>query len=372
MPEIHCPIWDLPLPDGFRDLGDSLQFYSPRAGGLYRIGQDWADTVRDDLESTGHTQIGQFAQASPREKANLSYWIYRQNLAAGILVPVAPSKARRSATLDAFKEAGGGRVPLLSHARLAEVYNRTPPAEERLLFLMKELLLQKDIPLPNEESSKNSVGEEYLEYQKAASASLNEDMEEFRKAIVLRQWAKSDYSYGVVWTNMARSLTLDARIWVEKQIRERSPGFQGFVAMSFQPDLDSVYENGFKEGIFRAGFEAIRIDFDTNHSEKIDDRIMAAIRQSRFVVADFTYKKIKAKEGKKYLGNGGVYYEAGFARGLGIPVIYTCRNDFLKHLHFDTNHIFHLGWEDAEELASKLRSHIEANFGHGPVSGHSF
>jgi hypothetical protein len=42
------------------------------------------------------------------------------------------------------------------------------------------------------------------------------------------------------------------------------------------------------------------------------------------LVADFTGQR------------GGVYWEAGFAQGLGIPVIRTCKSDELWKLHFDT------------------------------------
>ncbi len=37
--------------------------------------------------------------------------------------------------------------------------------------------------------------------------------------------------------------------------------------------------------------------------------------------------------------SGGVYYEAGFARGLGIDVIYICHEDRMKTVHCDINHI---------------------------------
>jgi nucleoside 2-deoxyribosyltransferase len=46
---------------------------------------------------------------------------------------------------------------------------------------------------------------------------------------------------------------------------------------------------------------------------QIDDQMRVALRTSRFVVADLTR------------GNRGAYWEAGFAEGLGRPVIYTCR-----------------------------------------------
>ena len=48
--------------------------------------------------------------------------------------------------------------------------------------------------------------------------------------------------------------------------------------------------------------------------------------------------------------NRGVYFEAGYAEGIGRPVIYTCRTDTFKpetgHPHFDVNHHLHVTWDD--------------------------
>jgi hypothetical protein len=68
--------------------------------------------------------------------------------------------------------------------------------------------------------------------------------------------------------------------------------------------------------VTRAGYRPMRID-GHEYIGGIMDEIIARIRESRFVVADLTHNR------------GGVYYEAGFAFGLGIPVIPTCRNDHL-------------------------------------------
>jgi hypothetical protein len=82
-----------------------------------------------------------------------------------------------------------------------------------------------------------------------------------------------------------------------------------FVAMSFDPSLDDAWQ----EGIFPAlkedcGLDPVRIDM-IHHNEKICDKLIAEIRLSQFLVADFT------------LHRAGVYFEAGFALGLGRPVI---------------------------------------------------
>lgn len=91
---------------------------------------------------------------------------------------------------------------------------------------------------------------------------------------------------------------------------------------------------------------------------KIDDEIIAEIRRSRFLVADFTHEKAGAR--------GGVYFEAGFAFGLGIPVIYTCREDAIDKIHFDTRQYHHTAWKDSADLRDKLEKRILAVIGEGP------
>ena len=106
-----------------------------------------------------------------------------------------------------------------------------------------------------------------------------------------------------------------------------SDSSQAFVAMWFDKSMDIVYDDGIKLGIEAAGYKSLRID-QKEHTNKIDDQIIAEIRRSRFVVADFTHK---AKEAR-----GGVYYEAGFAHGLRKLVIFTCREDKINDIQFDT------------------------------------
>ena len=132
---------------------------------------------------------------------------------------------------------------------------------------------------------------------------------------------------------------------------------QAFVAMWFDDSMLDAYEYGIESGIKDSGYSPFRID-RKEHINKIDDEIIAEIRRSRFVVADFTHGKDGAR--------GSVYYEAGFAHGLGIPVIFTCRQDSLKNLHFDTEHYTHIVWSRSGELREKLKTRILAVIGEGP------
>ena len=132
---------------------------------------------------------------------------------------------------------------------------------------------------------------------------------------------------------------------------------KAFVAMWFDESMDNIYENAMKPAIEEAGYEPYRID-KREHNNKIDDEIIAEIRRSRFIVADFTY-------GKKDGVRGGVYYEAGFAHGLNIPVIFTCDKALENEIHFDTRQFNHIFWEDAEDLKKQLRNRIGATIGQG-------
>jgi hypothetical protein len=128
---------------------------------------------------------------------------------------------------------------------------------------------------------------------------------------------------------------------------------QGFVAMWFDDAMEAAWTSGFYRAIDEAGYMPKRID-KTEHINKICDAIIAEIRKSRFVVADFTGQR------------GGVYYEAGYAGGRDIPVFWTCRKNELSNLHFDIRQYNCIDWETPAELASRLQVRIEAVIGPGP------
>ena len=132
---------------------------------------------------------------------------------------------------------------------------------------------------------------------------------------------------------------------------------QAFVAMWFGDTMNEAYENGIVPAIQGAGYKPMRIDRKQD-VVKIDDEIIAEIRRSRFLVADFTHGDDGAR--------GGVYFEAGFALGLSIPVIYTCREDKIGKIHFDTRQYYHIEWSDAEGLCRDLKNRILALIGEGP------
>lgn len=127
--------------------------------------------------------------------------------------------------------------------------------------------------------------------------------------------------------------------------------------MWFGAELKPAYEDGFMRGIEDAGYDPIRID-EQDFSDKIDDRILSEIRKSRFIVADFSHGDKGAR--------GSVYFEAGFAKGLGLEVIFTCRAKNPGEPHFNTRQYPHIVWKNADDLRTKLARRITAIMGEGP------
>lgn len=133
---------------------------------------------------------------------------------------------------------------------------------------------------------------------------------------------------------------------------------QAFVAMWFADEMYDAYEDGIRPAIEDAGYKPLRIDLkhDVN---KIDDEIFAEIRRSRFLVADMT----QGDDGAR----GGVYFEAGFASGLGLPVLYTCFHERTNLLSFDTRQFYHILWVSLDDLYLRLTTRILARIGKGPL-----
>lgn len=127
-----------------------------------------------------------------------------------------------------------------------------------------------------------------------------------------------------------------------------------FMAMKFgDVQLDAVYRDHFKLAVEQTGFRLKRLD-EEQQAGLIDDHLRNEIRQSKFLIADLTTH------------NKGAYWEAGFAEGLGKPVIYTCRKDDFESgsVHFDTNHHLIVIWEpnNLGVACAKLKDTIRATF----------
>jgi hypothetical protein len=150
-------------------------------------------------------------------------------------------------------------------------------------------------------------------------------------------------------------LTPKGYMFADQLRSKRAASSQAFVAMWFTDEMEAAYRDGLELGIRNAGFAPMLIR-KKEHVNKIDDEIIAEIRRSAFIVADFTGHRQN------------VYFETGFAIGLGLQVIWTCRKDHIPELHFDIRQYNCIDWESEAELAERLRRRIEAMLGQGPFS----
>ena len=147
---------------------------------------------------------------------------------------------------------------------------------------------------------------------------------------------------------------LTARGWkrIDELKRRGVSTDSAFVAMWFDESLHSAYSEGIAKLEEDTGFTMLRIDM-REFNDKICDKIIAEIKKSRFLIADVT--------GQRHA----VYFEAGFAKGFGLPVIWTCREDQKDEVKndFDTRQYSYIFWTEANELREKLRDRILATIG---------
>lgn len=159
-------------------------------------------------------------------------------------------------------------------------------------------------------------------------------------------------------SSLSIKVELDGYVYLDTLSADRTSRTRGFVAMWFAEDMAEAWSSGLKPAIEEAGYEAFRIDRH-EHVNRIDDEILASIRNSRFLVADFT--------SEPDMPRGGVYFEAGFAQGLGLPVFWTARDTVKDQIHFDTRQYNHIFWADMGDLRLRLKHRIVSILGQGPL-----
>ena len=130
-------------------------------------------------------------------------------------------------------------------------------------------------------------------------------------------------------------LTLEGWKQYEAEKRGQFEGNYGFVAMQFgDSNLDPLVNDIVKPTVAKEiGYNLIDMR-DVARARIIDNIMRTQIRDAAFVIADLTHD------------NSGAYWEAGYAEGLGKPVIYICEKDKFdgQKTHFDTNHCTTIPW----------------------------
>ncbi|WP_244310072.1 nucleoside 2-deoxyribosyltransferase [Leptospira mtsangambouensis] len=135
--------------------------------------------------------------------------------------------------------------------------------------------------------------------------------------------------------------------WIAiEEFEKSSNSEQVFIAISFDPSMNEASLE-IEKACRMNGYIPIRID-NKEHNNEISGEILYEIKRSKFLISEVT--------GQRH----GVYFEAGFAMGLGIPVIWCCNESDLVNVHFDTRQYNHIVWKDKNELLEKLEKRIRA------------
>ena len=146
-------------------------------------------------------------------------------------------------------------------------------------------------------------------------------------------------------------ITYDGKEFVENLGLDNNSN-KVFMAFHFTEEMKKEFELTIKRAVFDSSegkLEAVRVSSSTtDHDAKIDDELIGMIKSSKAVIADFTGNRTA------------VYYEAGFAMGLGIPVIWTCKKADIDNLSFDTRQYPHIIWENEEDLYKQVVNRLKA------------
>ena len=142
------------------------------------------------------------------------------------------------------------------------------------------------------------------------------------------------------------TLSLDGWQQYESQRRGSYESNYGFIAMQFnESDLEDFVQNVVKPTVKNAtGYDLVDMG-DVATAGIIDNIMRVRIKEARFIIADLTHD------------NRGAYWEAGYAEGLGKPVIYICEAEKFERekSHFDTNHCTTIPWSRDDDETFKQR-----------------
>ena len=251
---------------------------------------------------------------------------------------------------------------------------RTPTLPEKAIKVMRALV--KACPTPGEQFEINywairTILEKIQEI-KGNDFPADADFDKLCRNVLpwlATAWAQNDFEFAFIFRTYLRDsigllgqgnvdswsvITPKGWEFLENLKSSNLDSESGFVAMWFDPSVNTAWLDAIKPAIEESGYQPIRID-KVEHNNRIDDEIVGSIRACKFLVADFTGQR------------GGVYFESGLAQGWGKQVIWLCREDDLKNVHFDTRQYNFILWrpDSLDQLKIALRNRIEATIGKG-------
>lgn len=271
-----------------------------------------------------------------------------------------------------YFDARRGTLTALNRAALSHRLSTAPRTGSGLMITtdwMKRFTPNARLPTPPEQATNlirligdrlADTGEGYFlddATDTARVGSLNTTMfNQLRKELEARNVIQPLGSFEVpnprgvgVLVGQAYGLTLDGWERYEAERHGRVAGSYGFIAMKFgDAVLDAFVEATVKPAV-RDGISFDLVDLrDVSRAGVIDNILREQIRDAAFVLVDLTHD------------NSGAYWEAGYAEGLGKPVVYLCERTKFDdaQTHFDTNHCTTVIW--SADKPDALRTELVA------------
>lgn len=250
---------------------------------------------------------------------NLSFWIREQNDVNDI-------------------------VPVLTEDKIQEYFN----IPDKLLRNRYEVFIQDSAKEKEIVFYDDNYNTENIDLCKITWSKTNNDL----RILINKALTENHISLKAQYTDRTTYIiTFDGLEYLE------SLGYQTvsnkiFMAFQFNDEMKKQFEGPIRRAVADASenkLEAVRVSSSTtDHDTKIDDELIAMIKSSKAVIADFTGNRTA------------VYYEAGYAMGLGIPVIWTCRDTDIDDLSFDTRQYPHIIWKDEDDLYKQVVNRLKA------------
>jgi len=245
--------------------------------------------------------------------------------------------------------------------------DRFPPTDEKLKIVctndyLEKLLKEVDYPKsPKEKFLFIMLYLESLQIWDGKSNVINPDDKRIYNKLFLRSSDEFEFYLkslkGKEFISLNRSgseynvsITFEGLNYIIENQNSHIISNKCFVAMSFsrEPAILAIRE-AIKAACESCNFVPILADEYHHETDvTVNDFMLKSMKESRFIIADFTEQK------------DGVYFEAGYGMGRGIKVILTCRNDFFEESHFDTSHYPHITYDTPNELCEKLINKIGA------------
>ena len=345
-----CIIWGTDLKSAIKEITGSppisgnskYEFDSPRAGGKYHVSFHICSFGQCDKVYT-YSKIKEHRELNNTEKIRLSGYIAEQNLL--------------------------GKTPLLDPIVKDENSLKILPLPPDNLDKQSDLLLKglaKQYPNKGETirglNLDSNLQGNFIPFLCALSyCSSSKDFE-----FLLFDHLKDELKYVAterIYITGARDIKITSKGWKRlNKIENKTPSEKSetaFIAMWIDPSMEDLKQS-IEKAVRNTGYNPLRID-NKEHINKICEEILSEINKSKFVICDLTSKKEKPR--------GSVYFEAGYAKGKNIPIIWSCNKKLEKDIPFDIRQYNFIFWEDDKmnDFTEKLQKRIKKVIGLGPL-----